>query len=310
MKRFLLLPLALMLAALPAFAGALATSARSVIPADVQQIICVDYRALKDSPTALALKAKVLPDNMKQFEDALRGVGINPDTDVEQLTFVAFRANNALRTVGLAEGQFSTKKIMQGLAKKKVRGVKYRLNAIFPVAGGMDAVFLDDFTMLFGESGAVKAALDSRDGEASSLNSNSDIAGMMASVDSGPVWSVLDQQGTQNMMRSALGDAAKLADFDTVKKRLLGSQYTMSFDNGLAFDLDVLTSDSITAATLSSLIKAGVLFRKMSATGPEKAALDSVTVDSDSSNLKLHFRSDEKRFQSLLQSDLFTTITR
>jgi hypothetical protein len=310
MKRFLLLPLALMLAALPAFAGALATSARSVIPADVQQIICVDYRALKDSPTALALKAKVLPDNMKQFEDALRGVGINPDTDVEQLTFVAFRANNALRTVGLAEGQFSTKKIMQGLAKKKVRGVKYRLNAIFPVAGGMDAVFLDDFTMLFGESGAVKAALDSRDGEAPSLNSNSDIAGMMSSVDSGPVWSVLDQQGTQNMMRSALGDAAKLADFDTVKKRLLGSQYTMSFDNGLAFDLDVLTSDSITAATLSSLIKAGVLFRKMSATGPEKAALDSVTVDSDSSNLKLHFRSDEKRFQSLLQSDLFTTITR
>jgi hypothetical protein len=310
MKRFLLLPLALMLAALPAFAGALATSARSVIPADVQQIICVDYRALKDSPTALALKAKVLPDNMKQFEDALRGVGINPDTDVEQLTFVAFRANNALRTVGLAEGQFSTKKIMQGLAKKKVRGVKYRLNAIFPVAGGMDAVFLDDFTMLFGESGAVKAALDSRDGEAPSLNSNSDIAGMMSSVDSGPVWSVLDQQGTQNMMRSALGDAAKLADFETVKKRLLGSQYTMSFDNGLAFDLDVLTSDSITAATLSSLIKAGVLFRKMSATGPEKAALDSVTVDSDSSNLKLHFRSDEKRFQSLLQSDLFTTITR
>jgi hypothetical protein len=310
MKRFSVLPLALILAALPAFAGALPTSARSVIPAQVQQIISVDYRALKDSPTALALKAKVLPDNMKQFEDALRGVGVNPDTDVEQLTFVAFRADNALHTIGLAEGQFPTKKILQGLAKKKVRGVKYRLNVIYPMAGGMDAAFLDDFTMLFGQTGAVKAALDARDGEAPSLNSNSDIASMMASVDSGSVWSVLDQQGTQNMLRSALGDAAKLADFDTVKKRLLGSQYTMSFENGMAFDLDVLTSDSITAATLSSLIKAGVLFRKMSASGAEKTALDSVTVDSDSSDLKLHFRSDEQRVQSLLQSDLFATVTR
>jgi len=38
------------------------------------------------------------------------------------------------------------------------------------------------------------------------------------------VWSLLDQQGTQNMMRAALGDAAKVADYDTVKKRLLGSR--------------------------------------------------------------------------------------
>jgi hypothetical protein len=178
------------------------------------------------------------------------------------------------------------------------------------MAGGMDVAFLDDFTMLFGQRAAVKAALDARDGEAPSLGSNSRIAEMMAAVDAGSVWSVLDEQGTQNMMRSTLGDAAKLTDYEMVKKRLLGSRYTMDFSNGLDFNLDVLTSDTITAATLSSLIKAGVMFRKMGASGPEKTALESVTIDSDSSNLKLHFRSDEKRFQSLLQSDLFATVTR
>ena len=36
----------------------LGTSARVVIPADIQQLISVDYRALKNSPTALALKAR------------------------------------------------------------------------------------------------------------------------------------------------------------------------------------------------------------------------------------------------------------
>jgi hypothetical protein len=226
------------------------------------------------------------------------------------LTFAAFRTDKALNTVGIAQGQFPTKKILLQLSKKKIRGTRYRLSAIYPMAGGMDVAFLDDFTMVFGQRSAVKAALDARDGEAPSLSSNSRISDMIGDVDSGSVWSVLDQEGTQHMMRSTLGDAAKLGDFETVKNRLLGSRYTMEFTNGLAFNLDVLTSDTITAATLSSLIKAGVLFRKMSATGAEKTALESVTVDSASSNLKLQFRSDEKRFQSLLQSDLFGTITR
>jgi len=68
------------------------------------------------------------------------------------------------------------------------------------------------------------------------------------------------------MMRSALGDASKIADYDTLKKRLLGSRYTMNFNSGVNFDLAVVTSDSLTAATLSSLVKAGMLYKKMNAT--------------------------------------------
>ena len=112
------------------------------------------------------------------------------------------------------------------------------------------------------------------------------------------------------MLRSAMGDASKLADYDTVKKRLLASRYTMNFSNGINFDLSVLTSDSMTAATLSSLVKAGMLYRKMNATPTEKMALESMTVDSDSSNLQLHFRTDDQRFQSLLRSELFAAVSR
>ena len=72
-------------------------------------------------------------------------------------------------------------------------------------------------------------ALDARDGQTQGLDTNATMADMISSVDSAPVWSVLDQQGTQNAMRSALGDAAKVADYDTVKKRLLGSRYTMNW---------------------------------------------------------------------------------
>jgi hypothetical protein len=112
------------------------------------------------------------------------------------------------------------------------------------------------------------------------------------------------------MMKSALGEAAQLADYDMIKSRLKGSRYRMDFNNGVKFNLDVTTSDSMTAATLSSLLKAGMMYKKMNASAVEKTAMDSLTVDSDSRELKLKFESDDKKFISLVNSDLFAAVSR
>lgn len=293
-----------------AWAMPLGGSARTVIPAEVVQIISVDYRALKNSDTAMALKQQVLPPALKQFEAALKGVGINADNDVDQLTFASYRGKQGLLVVGIAQGQFTPATVLKKIRLSKIRPVKYRKANIYAMAGGMQMTFLDDGSLLFGDSAALRGALDARDGYTSTVDANSQVVDRIGSVDSGAVWSVLDQQGTQNMMRSALGDASRLADYETVKKRLLGSSYTMNFSNGVKFDLDVVTSDSITAATLSSLVKAGMLYRKMGASAVEKVALDNVTVNSDSANLQFHFRTDDKQFQSLLHSDLFAAVSR
>jgi hypothetical protein len=186
---------------------------------------------------------------------------------------------------------------------------KYRNSDLYPMDGGMQMSFLDDSTLLFGEPSAIRVALDARDGEILNLDTNGNMADMMSSVDAAPVWSILDQQGTQNMMRSALGDASKVADYETLKKRLLGSRYTMNFNGGVNFDLAVVTSDSLTAATLSSLVKAGILYKKMNASAPEKMAMDNTTVDSDSSNLQIHFKSNDQQFQSLMHSELFAAVS-
>ncbi len=289
----------------------LGTQARGVIPSDIQQIISVDYRALKNSDTAMALKNQVEPENLKQFEEALKGVGIDPDKDVEQLSVASYRnAKQAVRIVGVAQGDFPMKAFLKRMKLHKIKPVRIRNTDLWPMSGGMDMTFLDENTLLFGDRTAVQGALDARDGYSPTLDTNNTISDMMGSVDSGTVWSVLDQQGTQNMMRSALGDASKLGDYETVKKRLLGSRYQMNFNSGVNFDLDVLTADSVTAATLSTLVKAGVLYKKLTATPAEKTALESVTVDSDSSDLQLHFKTDDKKFQTLMHSELFAAVSR
>jgi len=70
--RKILVPVCLAALAGNAMAAPLGSSVRPAIPAEVQQIICVDYRALKNSDVAQALKAQVLPDNLKEFETALK----------------------------------------------------------------------------------------------------------------------------------------------------------------------------------------------------------------------------------------------
>jgi hypothetical protein len=292
-------------------AAPLGSSVRPVIPAEVQQLICVDYRALKNSDTAQALKEQVLPDNLKQFETALKGAGISTDRDVDTLTFISYRhPKRGLQVVGVAQGVFPTKTVLGKLRLHKIRPVKYRDSDIYPMSSGMEMTFLDESTLLFGEGGAVRGSLDARDGYIPTLDSNPDIANLISDVEGGSVWSILDQKGTQNMMLSALGDASRLADFETVKKRILGSRYTMNFQNGVNFDLDVITSDTVTAATLSSLVKAGVLYRKMTASAVEKSALEDVAVNSDSSKLQMHFKADDKQFQALIHTSLFAAVSR
>jgi hypothetical protein len=294
-----------------AVAMPLGTNARAVIPSDIQQIICVDYRALRSSDTAMALKAQVLPQSLKQFEEALKSVGVDTDKDVDQLTFASYRVpKQGVRVVGVAQGLFPVKAFYKRMNLRKIKAAKYHSSFIYPMSSGMEMTFLDDNTLLFGDHSALTGALDVRDGYSTGLDSNTQMADMISNVDSGPVWSILDQQGTQNMLRSALGDAARLADYETVKKRLLASRYVMNFNSGVNFDMDVLTTDSMTAATLSSLLKAGVMYKKMNATPVEKIAMDSLTVNSDSSNLQLHFKTDDKKFQSLMHSELFAAVSK
>jgi hypothetical protein len=308
--RFLKVILAAVLTASMAYAMPLNSSARSCVPADLLQLISVDYRALKDSPTAMALKQQLMPDNIKQFETALKGIGLDTDKDIDTLTFASFRSGKqGVKTVGVAAGPFNMKAVLKKMKLQKYVPKKYGNNDIYPMDGGFVMSFLDDSTLLFGDATSIKIALNTRDGQTLSLDTNGNMADMMTSVDSAPVWSILDQQGTQNALHSAMGDASKIADYDMVKKSLIGSRYAMTFNSGVNFDMTVVTSDPTKAATVANALKAYMLFKKVNATPAEKVAVDNTTVDSDGSNLQVHFKANDQQFQSLMHSDLFVAMT-
>jgi len=300
----------LLLCATAAVAMPMASSARSMMPAEIQQLIGVDYRALKDSPTAIALKQQVMPDNLKELESALKGIGIDSDHDLDQLNFASFRTEKkGIQTIGVAQGSFSAKAVLKKMKLKKIAAVKFGTASIYPMDNGLVMTFLDDNTLAFGTSDSLHSALNTRDGKRPSMDSNPVMTDQMSAVDSAPLWSILDQQGTQAVMFSAMGDASKVGDYESVKKRILASHYTMSFQSGVNLDFSVLTADSMTAATLSTVLKGVMLYKKLNATPAEKTAIDSTTVDSDSANLQVHFKSDDQKFQALMRSPLFAAVS-
>jgi hypothetical protein len=243
--------------------------------------------------------------------------GLKVDQDADALAFAAFRVTSpdgkgpdVDRIVGIAQGQFRTREIMANFTKNKVKVTTRRNNSIYPMgATGLDVVFLNQTTMVFGDKDSINAALDARDGMVPNFMT-SELANEMGSVESHAVWSLLDAKGTQTMMKSVLGVASQIADYDTVKNRMKGSHYTMDFANGVKFDMAVSMSDTMTAATCATLMKGVQLLRKQQGTPLEKAALDSTSIDSNSGTLTVDYSSSDSEFASLLTSPLFQSVVK
>jgi hypothetical protein len=295
-------------------AAQLSTDARTAVPHDVQQLVVIDYRAMENSPSAMELRGRVMPPELKQFDEALTKSGLNDNHDVEQLAFALFRptaTSDALVTVGVAQGQFPIQDILANFRKQKVKPTLVRTNKVYPLAKtGMVLCFVDASTMVFGAKDAVQKALDARDGVEPSMLTNGSMMDAMKTVDTASLWSILDEKGTQTMMKQVLGEAGagSVTDFDTVRKRLQSSWYGMDFQHGVRFDLTIATGDTFAAATISSLLTAAVMVRKVSGSDAEKQALADTAIASNSGQMSIHFAASDSDFSSLLHSPLFQSM--
>lgn len=303
--------LALAAATLPASASPLAAESQAAVPKDLQQLIVVDYQEMENSDIAMKLRDKVLPPELKRLQDALQHSGMNVSRSVTQLAFASYRVQGkeGSRIVGIASGQFPVQDFLDKFKKQHVKGTQIRNETIYPMgATGLSVVFLDQTTMVFGALESIKDSLDARDSMTPSFLTNRTMQGLLPVLQDAAVWSILDQKGTQMMMKSVLGQASQVADFSTVKNSLQGSRYTMDFDQGVKFNLDVITPDAVTAATMSSLMSAAALFEKMNATPAETQAISATNITSSGNILEVRFATTDDNFATLLNSQLFQSV--
>jgi hypothetical protein len=82
----------------------------------------------------------------------------------------------------------------------------------------------------------------------------------------------------------------------------------MDFQHGVKFDLTISTGDTFAAATVSSLLSAAIIYKRMSGSDTEKAALSNTDISSSSGQLTVHFAASDNEFNNLLNSPLFQSV--
>lgn len=289
-----------------ASASPVGSTAQTLIPFSAQQITSVDCQVVGKSGAALAFKAQASPRRLRDFESALRSVGVNPDNDLDNLTFVSFHDDEQkLRVMAVASGTLSSAALLKKLMQQTLYVAHYRGSDLYALSTKMSVALIDDQTLLLGDDIALRTALDVRHGGVPALKANSRVGDAISLVQTASVWSVLARSGSQNMVLSALNDPSKQPDYESIKDSLQETSYTISFDNGLRFDLQMTTSDPETSARLAILLKSSALFKKVAAAPEEKTALASLKVSIDKTSLQMHFQADSKEFDSLLRAQFF-----
>jgi hypothetical protein len=299
-----------------AWAAPLSREAKAVIPAGAGQIISLDYQMLRRFGAAIDLKRQVLPDNLRQFEVGLQSISVYPDSDLDMLSFGSFDdEKHTPHMIAVASGSFSAMSVVTQLRLHKLSPMKYRDYDLYPVGKKLVLTVLAEGSLLMGDAAGVKTVLIFRDNHAPTIDTNKVLSEIIKPIEKATVWSVLDQTSTQRLLISALGDDPKPADVARIKQKVLGSYFRMNFKGGIRFDMDVLTADPVTSAALTSLLKIGILYKKVMANPAQKLALDDVTVaskrisqDSEQSVLEMQFKANDQELQTLLRSQCFRAI--
>lgn len=312
LKAILISTLGVLLAGvMPLAAADLGATAQAVMPSDTRQIISIDYHRLAQDPAAAKVESQVLPPEMRNLAELLKQGGVDAQQDLNRIAFATYAAKGKIGLMGVAEGNFQNLKLTRFFhpTKKNPHPPQYSGVDIYNAEGTWFFV-PDQTTLVFGSRNAVETAIDTEQGVNPRISANDEMANLIAGTQTTDVWSVLDAAGTKNMVKSLVGGGSKI-DPSLFAKRFDGARYTIAFADQVQLNLEMMTSDALTAAALSAGLRAAVDYRQHQERDPNlKALLNQVQVDAAGDHAFLQVASPEASIATLLHSDLFNSVVR
>lgn len=300
---------AALVASVNASAATLSSQAQSVLPSSTRQIISVNFHRLADQPISRELESRVLPPGMRGLQAMLVAGGIDPATDLNQLTFATYSDGKSVGLLGIAEGNFGSLNLSKFFHKTKQNPNPPQIDGVNVYnSNGLDFFVPDQATIVFGARNAITQAIQTQQG-ASPLSQNEQMTNLIAGTQSSDVWSVLDAGGAQSMVRGLIGAQANQLAGKLIAKRFQGARYTISFANDVQVNLEMMTTDALSAAALATAMDADIAMRqRQEQNAAAKALLQQVQVDSAGNDAFLQLSAPVSSVQALMSSDLMTAI--
>lgn len=300
---------ALILPASRLSAAGLGSEARVYIPAGVQQLLSVRYQRLHD-PAIQPLLSQILPSQFQSVGAIFRHGGIDPNQDVRRLDFAVYTMPHGSGLLLIAEGNFLRFQAGRFFQKTRRQPVPPQFQGItYYSSNGLDFFLPDTGTMVLGSYSNIRRAIDAGQGVISNLDANSRMSDLISGTQDTDVWSVLNSAGTRNVLQALAGTTGKMGS--VLGRQFHGARYTLDFTSGVQLNLELITSDDLTAASLSTGLRAALLYREAREPSPMvKQLLREVEVDSAGSHVFLQVASTENQLAQLASSPLFKSIVR
>ena len=316
---FIALILAAMLIPSRAAAGTLSTDIIGLFPKDVSELAYADLKEARQHPWFSQLQEQMLPGNYRQFEQFLRSAGIDPDTQIDEVTWGATSANaqHPYEIAGVALGQFSPNSTEARFASEKIPNIEvhgYKLWAFGSGAGPNDIFFffLDSNTAAFGQRDILQRLINVRFGGAESLLSNDDLFPLItaANANGGVVWAVLDKANTQLALHQLLPQASQFPQASAILGRIHNMEIQVQASDGVDAKFQAICNSSEDANQLAAMLQGGIVVRRyqIQQSDPVLAdALSSVTVSPSGNSLNVEMPVTNEQLNSMIRSRTFAS---
>ena len=296
----------------------------SMLPKDAGEVAYANLKVARQYPWFESLKEQMLPARFKQFETFLSAAGIDPNTQVEELTWalVPNMPANATATsvpssenvVGVALGQFQPDVTEAYFQSKKVPSIKIRDFTLYAFGAGSGPgdlyfFFLDTNTAVFGQRKQLEELIAVRFGEAQGLMANTELAPLVNEANgTGLVWAVLDPAYTRLAIKQLAAGAAQFSQADQVIAQMKSMIVSFEADSGIQVHFQAVCTTSDAANTFAALLQAGLLLQKYQAqqTNPDLAQLlDQTQISPNGDRLDLRLSLTDDQVVALIRRNTF-----
>ncbi|MGH9865525.1 MAG: hypothetical protein ACRD4H_08955, partial [Candidatus Acidiferrales bacterium] len=261
---------AVMLIPSPATANTLGTDIIGLFPKDISELAYADLKEARKHSWFLQLQQQMLPGNYRQFEQFLRSAGIDPDTQIDEVTWGAISANaqHPYEIAGVALGTFSPNSTESRFASQKIPNIEvhgYKLWAFGSGSGANDIFFffLDSNTAAFGQRDLLEKLINVRFGGAESLLSNTQLFPLITAANgNGIVWAVLDKANTQLALHQLLPQASQFPQASAILDRIHNMEIHVQAGDGLDAQFQAICNSSDDANQLAAMLQGGIVMRR------------------------------------------------
>jgi hypothetical protein len=294
-----------------AVAQSLSATSLGLYPRESGEIAYADLRSLRQSPHYARLHNQVLPERVRQLEQFATGLGIDFETQAQQLSWAVIpgAAEGAVDLLSIAEGNFSPATVLERaqaakLATRQVGG--QTLITVGKNDRGQQFVLTltDPATLVFGQETEVEALLKRRsEGQATQFDSPVLSPLIKAVNGQHPVWAVMDRRFAALAVREMAPAIAARPEMDVLLGNLTAAVATMALTKDLAAQSDLLCKGPVEAQLFAAVIQGGLSLAAIQAanTNPDLAqALRSPSIQVSSDRVIVRLNLQENQVTALL----------